>query len=99
MLVPRVDLIATIPVRPDLVPAAAALLLEYGQVVRSEPGNARFEAYLDREADSIIVVERYVSAGAFEAHLAHPANTEFNAKLAAVLGGGGSSLQMLEPLG
>lgn len=95
----EVDLIATIPVLPEMLPAAAALLLEYGQVVRTEPGNARFEAYRDHDTGSMIVVERYVSTEAFEAHLAHPANAEFNAKLAVILGGGGSTLQMLDPLG
>jgi len=44
------------------------------------------------------VVERYASEEAFEAHLADPANAEFNAKLTSILGGGGSTLQMLEPL-
>jgi quinol monooxygenase YgiN len=94
----QIDLIATIPVGADALPSAAALLLEYGHLVRSEPGNRRFEAYLDRESSSMIVVERYVSAEAFEDHLANPANAEFNAKLGEILGGGGSTLQMLEEL-
>jgi quinol monooxygenase YgiN len=46
----------------------------------------------------MIVVERYVSAEAFAAHLADPANAEFNAKLGEILGGGGSTLQLLDPL-
>ncbi len=96
---PRIDLIATIPVPPDVLPAASALLLEYGEVVRAEPGNERFEAYLDQGNGAMVVVERYVDADAFEAHLANPANAVFNAKLAQLLGGGGSSLQMLAPLG
>ncbi len=94
----EVDLIATIPVPEGMLPAAAALLLEYGVVVRAEPGNARFEAYSDRETGSMIVLERYASSEAFAAHLADPANAEFNAKLAAILGGGGSTLQLLDPL-
>ena len=65
----------------------------------AEPGNLRFEAYRDRQSGSIVVVERYASPEAFEAHLANPANVEFNAKLARILGGGGSTLQMLDSLG
>lgn len=95
---PQIDLIATIEVPQELLPEASRLLLEYGEVVRSEPGNLRFEAYQDRDTGSIIVVERYASAEAFEAHLSDPANAEFNGKLAGVLGGGGSTLQMLEAL-
>jgi quinol monooxygenase YgiN len=95
---PQIDLIATIEVREDLLPEAAALLLDYGQGVRAEPGNLRFEAYQDRDSGAMVVVERYASAEGFEAHLANPANAEFNAKLAAILDGGGSTLRMLEPL-
>jgi len=40
---PQIDLIATIEVRPDVLGVAAALLLEYGDAVRDEPGNLRFE--------------------------------------------------------
>ncbi len=96
---PQIDLIATIPVPPDALPAASALLLEYGEVVRAEPGNRRFEAYLDQGNGAMVVVERYADADAFEAHLTDPANATFNAELARLLDGGGSSLQMLEPLG
>lgn len=95
---PEIDLIATIEVGPDVLPVAAALLLEYADVVREESGNLRFEAFLDRENGAFVVVERYTSKEAFEAHLAHPANAEFNAQLASILGGGGSTLRMLEPL-
>lgn len=94
-----IDLIATIEVPTEALPAAAALLIEYGEIVGAEPGNLRFEAYRDRGSGSVVVVERYSSAEAFEAHLANPANATFNAKLAALLGGGGSTLQMLDPLG
>ena len=96
---PQIDLIATIPVPEDRLAAASALLLEYGELVRAEPGNLRFEAYLDRDSGAMIVVERYADADAFDAHLTNPANAEFNGKLAVVLEGGGSSLQMLDLLG
>jgi quinol monooxygenase YgiN len=94
-----IDLIATIAVRPEVLPVAAALLLEYGEVVRAEPGNVRFEAYRDRDSGSMVIIERYASAEAFEAHLSNPGNADFNTRLASILGGGGSTLQMLDPLG
>ena len=94
-----IDLIATIDVSPEVLPVAAALLLEYGKVVRAEPGNVRFEAYRDRDSGSMVIIERYASPEAFEAHLSDPRNAEFNAQLASILGGGGSTLQMLDPLG
>ncbi len=95
----EIDLIATIPVPADRLPAASALLLAYGEMVRAEPGNLRFEAYRDRDSGAMVVVERYRDQAAFDSHLTNPANAEFNGKLAEVLDGGGSSLQMLEPLG
>ncbi len=96
---PQIDLIATIEVAPDKLPAASALLLAYGAQVRTEPGNLRFEAYRDQASGAMVVVERYADAAAFQAHLAHPANAEFNARLGEVLGGGGSTLQLLDVLG
>jgi quinol monooxygenase YgiN len=95
----HIDLIATIEVPADRWEAASALLVAYGDVVRAEPGNLRFEAYRDRDRPAMLVIERYADATAFQAHLEHPANAEFNARLADVLGGGGSTLQLLEPLG
>lgn len=95
----QIDLIATIEVPPDVLPEAAALLLAYSEVVRGEPGNLRFETYQDRDTGAVVVVERYASAEAFEAHLTHPANAEFNTRLAELLDGGGSTLQLLAPLG
>ena len=92
----QIDLIATIRVPQDRLPVASALLLEYGVVVRAEPGNRRFEVYVDRDAGALVVIERYADADAFDAHLANPANAAFNRNLAEVLGGGGSTLQMLD---
>lgn len=94
----NVDLIATIPVAEDVLPAAASLLSAYGEVVRAEPGNLRFEAYRDTDTGALVVIERYASPEAFQAHLSDPANAKFNGQLAEVLDGGGSTLQMLEPL-
>ncbi len=94
----EINLIATIPVPAEALATASALLRAYGEVVRAEPGNLRFEAYVEPDTGALVVVERYADADAFQAHLSDPANAEFNGRLADVLGGGGSSLQMLEPL-
>lgn len=94
----EVNLIATIPTTSEQLSKAAALLLEYQRVVREEPGNLRFELFEAPDDSAIVVIERYASNEAFQAHLSNPANAEFNAQLAVVLDGGGSTLQMLEPL-
>lgn len=96
---PEVNLIATIPVPPDLLAQASEMLLAYGDLVRSEPGNLRFEAYLERATGSMIVIERYADQAAFDAHLSDPANADFNTRLGELLAGGGSSLQLLQQLG
>jgi quinol monooxygenase YgiN len=95
----QIDLIATIEVGSDELPPAAALLQEYSDVVHAEPGNLRFETYVDRAGGAIVVVERYASSDAFEAHLASPENATFNARLTEILRGGGSTLLLLDPLG
>lgn len=95
---PAVDLIATIPVPPELLEQAAAMLLAYGELVRTEPGNLRFEAYVEQGTSALIVIERYADQAAFEAHLNDPANADFNGRLGELLSGGGSSLQLLDQL-
>lgn len=96
---PAVDLIATIPVPQEKLAQARDMLLAYGEFVRAEPANERFEVYLDAAASALVVVERYASQEGFEAHLGYPENADFNARLGDLLAGGGSSLQMLERLG
>ncbi|MGQ7297546.1 putative quinol monooxygenase [Quadrisphaera sp. KR29] len=91
-----VDLIATIAVPPAQLTRVLRMLQEYGESVRAEPGNQRFEVYAsDAEDHSVVVLERYASASAFQAHLDHPANARFNEALGAVLGGAGSRLELL----
>ncbi|PWJ54655.1 Quinol monooxygenase YgiN [Quadrisphaera granulorum] len=91
-----VDLIATIDVPRDHLAQVLEMLEEYGDVVRSEPGNQRFEVYSSDAADhSVVVVERYVSQAAFQEHLDHPANTAFNRALGELLGGVNSKLEFL----
>jgi len=94
----QVNLIATIPTPPGTSQAVADLLVEYQAVVVAEPGNLRFELYRDPAGAAVIVVERYASAEAFEAHCSTEANAALNARLAEVLDGGGSVLQMLDAI-
>lgn len=73
------------------------MLEEYGEVVRAEPGNQRFEVYTSAaEGRSVVVLERYASQAAFKAHLADPANAQFNDVLSELLGGVTSSLELLQ---
>jgi quinol monooxygenase YgiN len=92
----EVNLIATIPVAADVRDQVARLLSDYGHDVRAEPGNLRFELYLDADAGALVVVERYRDQAAFADHLARPENAAFNSELARVTNGGASRLQMLE---
>lgn len=94
----QVDLIATIDVPDATLSAVLELLAEYAVVVRAEPGNQRFEMYTDRDRPAVVIVERYRSEEAFQAHLDNPANATFNASLAGLLAGGGSTLQFLHAL-
>lgn len=94
----EVNLIATIPVAADVRDQVARLLSEYGHQVRQEPGNLRFEAYLDQAGGSLVVIERYRDGAAFADHLARPGNASFNNALAELTGGGESRLQMLKLL-
>lgn len=94
----EVDLIATIPVAEEARDRVARLLSDYGRSVRQEPGNLRFEAYLDAKSGALVVIERYRDAASFADHLSRPQNAAFNTELAQITGGVRSSLQMLEPL-
>lgn len=91
-----VDLIATIDVVPEHLGEVLRMLQEYGRLVRAEPGNQRFEVYSsDAPGRSVVVLERYASQAAFDAHLADPANARFNQALADLTGGLASSLEVL----
>lgn len=92
-----VDLIATIDVSPGQHGEVLRMLQEYGEQVRAEPGNLRFEVYSsDAPGRSVVVLERYASQDAFDAHLRDPANARFNEALARLTGGAASSLELLE---
>lgn len=91
----QVNLIATLRVASEVRAQVAELLVGYGRQVRTEPGNLRFESYLDRSSGALVVVERYADEAAFEAHLGRPENGTFNAALAEV-SGSASVLQLLD---
>jgi quinol monooxygenase YgiN len=53
--------------------AVLALVAELEAASREEPGCLSFDAYLKTgDADSLLLLERYVSPAAFEAHRATP---------------------------
>ncbi|MBA3021537.1 putative quinol monooxygenase [Propionicimonas sp.] len=93
----EVNLIATMIVAAEVRTQISQLLGDYGRQVRTEPGNLRFESYLDRDRGALVVVERYRDEAAFNDHLARPENAVFNARLGEI-SGGESVLQMLEAL-
>ncbi len=94
----QIDLIATIPALDHMFDAIQEHLLNYASIVQAEPGNLRFEAYRDAETSSLIVIERYESQEAFDAHLRSPENAEFNRVLESLLNGSGSRLTMLQAI-
>lgn len=82
---------------PGAGDAVASLVAGYRRDVRAEPGNVRFDAHrLTEDRDRFFVYEEYVDEEAFAAHLGNPANAVFNAALAPLVVGGGSTLTWLE---
>lgn len=60
----------------------AALLRDFAEAVRAEPGNVVFDATrLADDPDRFFVYEEYIDEAAFQAHLANPAGGPFNAAL------------------
>lgn len=86
------------------LPAAAdevdALIQEYAETVRAEPGNETFEVYRRAEdADRFVVFERYRDREAFDAHLGAEAGRAFNAALTPRIVEPQSILSFLTPTG
>lgn len=91
-----INLIATFRAREDSRDEVARLIVEYGHVVRAEPGNERFEVYTDESAPrDFVIVERYRDQAAFDAHLSAEVGREFNRTLVPLIEGTGSELQFL----
>jgi len=78
----RVILYATFTARAGHAGTVAALLADYAQTVRTEPGNVLFDAsYHADTPEAFFVYEEYADEAAFQAHLAAPYGAVFNAAL------------------
>lgn len=92
----EVNLIATFRAKPGHFEDVRALIVEYGDFVRQEPGNVFFEIYSDSEDEhDFVIVERYRDQAGFDAHLATPEGKAFNQALGPLIEGTGSELQFL----
>ena len=77
-----VILYATFTASPGNAAIIAALLGEYAELVRKEPGNVLFEASCGADQpESFFVYEEYVDEMAFQAHLSAPYGATFNAAI------------------
>ena len=77
-----VILYATFTALPGHAATIAALLADYAELVRKEPGNVIFQASCRTDApESFFVYEEYVDEAAFQAHLSAPYGAPFNAEL------------------
>lgn len=87
----RKTLIAELTALDGSEAQVAAILAEYAEHVRAEPGNREFRCYqVENKPSRFIVYEIYDNEAAFEAHLSAPMNAEINARLASVTEGGSS---------
>jgi quinol monooxygenase YgiN len=92
----EVNLIATFRAQAGHAETVRALIVEYGDFVRQEPGNVFFEIYTDSgDPHDFVIVERYRDQAGFDAHLATPEGAAFNQALGPLIEGSGSELQFL----
>jgi quinol monooxygenase YgiN len=93
----EINLIATFRAKDGHQGNVKDLIVEYGELVRKEPGNVFFEIYTDTEdSKDFVIVERYQDQAAFDAHLSAGVGKEFNLKLQPLIEGSGSELQFLD---
>jgi quinol monooxygenase YgiN len=93
----EINLIATFRAQDGQQGNVKNLIVEYGEIVRKEPGNVFFEIYTDTEdSKDFVIVERYQDQAAFDAHLSAGVGKEFNQKLQPLIEGSGSELQFLD---
>lgn len=93
----EINLIATFRSREGEAITVKDLIVEYGKLVRQEPGNIFFEIYTDtKDANDFVIVERYKDQAAFEAHLSAEVGKVFNGNLQPLIEGAGSELQFLD---
>ncbi|WP_223587322.1 putative quinol monooxygenase [Microbacterium sp. OVT16B] len=96
----RVVLSAEFTALPAAADEVDALIQEYAQTVRAEPGNERFEVYRRAEdPDRFVVFEVYRDREAFDAHLGAEAGRAFNAALVPRIVEPQSVLSFLTPIG
>ncbi|MCC2030470.1 antibiotic biosynthesis monooxygenase [Microbacterium sp. YMB-B2] len=96
----RVVLSAEFTALPAAADEVDALIQEYAQTVRAEPGNERFEVYRRAEdPDRFVVFEVYRDREAFDAHLGAEAGRAFNAALVPRIVEPQSVLSFLTPTG
>jgi len=92
----NINLVATFRAREGMADAVRALIVDYGHLVRAEPGNIFFEIYTDKDDPAaFVIIERYVDQAAFDAHLQAEVGKEFNRHLGPLIAGDGSELQFL----
>ena len=93
-------LYAEFTANPGTGPDVEALIRDYADAVRAEPGNLAFEVYRRAESpDRFVVFETYRDRAAFDAHIAADAGRSFNAALAARIVEPQSQLSFLTPIG
>lgn len=91
-----VNLIATFRAQEGKIEDVRKLIVEYGHIVRDEPGNIFFHVYTDVDDPAqFVIIERYVDQAAFDAHLGAEVGREFNRNLGPLIEGNGSELQFL----
>lgn len=91
-----ITLIATFQAKPGQRETVRALIDDFAEVVRSEPGNVLFEPSTRVDDDhAFVVYEQYLDDAAFADHLAAPAGGPFNEALKQHIVGDGSVLDFL----
>jgi quinol monooxygenase YgiN len=94
--VDEVVLYAEFTARKGAAEQVAALVRDYAAAVRQEPGNVVFDGYRRHEAsDRFFIFEVYRDRSAFDAHLAAPYGSPFNAALGPLIVEDASELSFL----
>lgn len=92
----NINLVATFRAQEGKTEDVRKLIVEYGHIVRDEPGNIFFHVYTDVDDPAqFVIIERYVDQAAFDAHLGAEVGKEFNRNLGPLIEGNGSELQFL----
>lgn len=91
------NLFATFTARPGCEAEVAALVADYAEVVRREPGCLVFAASRRRDSPRcFFVYEEYVDAEAFGVHRSAEYGAEFNQRLAPLIVEDASILTLLD---